>query len=111
MIVIAIIGILAAIAIPNFISYRDKAYCTATEKDAGSISAAIANYFSDPLKMTANGLTVGNLGLTLSYNNTMTVTQDAPSDAVTIAVTDASVRCPSGTIYTMVMGGDQGVWK
>ena len=29
MIVIAIIGILAAIAIPNFISYRNKAYCSA----------------------------------------------------------------------------------
>ena len=31
MIVIAIIGILAAIAIPNFISYRDKAYCQNAE--------------------------------------------------------------------------------
>jgi type IV pilus assembly protein PilA len=29
MIVIAIIGILAAIAIPNFIAYRNKAYCSA----------------------------------------------------------------------------------
>ena len=28
MIVIAIIGILAAIAIPNFIAYRNKAYCS-----------------------------------------------------------------------------------
>ena len=28
MIVIAIIGILAAIAIPNFIAYRDKAFCS-----------------------------------------------------------------------------------
>jgi type IV pilus assembly protein PilA len=34
MIVIAIIGILAAIAIPNFISYRNKGYCSAAESDA-----------------------------------------------------------------------------
>ncbi len=31
MIVIAIIGILAAIAIPNFIAYRDKSFCSAAE--------------------------------------------------------------------------------
>ena len=34
MIVIAIIGILAAIAIPNFIAYRNKSFCSATESDA-----------------------------------------------------------------------------
>ncbi len=32
MIVIAIIGILAAIAIPNFIAYRNKSFCSATER-------------------------------------------------------------------------------
>ncbi len=46
MIVIAIIGILAAIAIPNFIAYRDKAFCSAAEADANNIAAAIADYFS-----------------------------------------------------------------
>jgi type IV pilus assembly protein PilA len=34
MIVIAIIGILAAIAIPNFIAYRNKSFCAAAESDA-----------------------------------------------------------------------------
>ena len=34
MIVIAIIGILAAIAIPNFIDYRNKSYCSRAESDA-----------------------------------------------------------------------------
>ncbi|NOX79891.1 MAG: prepilin-type N-terminal cleavage/methylation domain-containing protein, partial [Deltaproteobacteria bacterium] len=36
MIVIAIIGILAAVAIPNYISFRDKAYCSGAESDANS---------------------------------------------------------------------------
>ena len=65
MIVIAIIGVLAAIAIPNFISYRDKAYCTAAEKDAGTIAAALADYYSNPTFVTvpADGAA---LGLTLS---------------------------------------------
>ena len=38
MIVIAIIGILAAIAIPNFIAYRDKSFCAAAEEDDGEKS-------------------------------------------------------------------------
>jgi prepilin-type N-terminal cleavage/methylation domain-containing protein len=33
MIVIAIIGILAAIAIPNFIKYRNKSYCSRAESE------------------------------------------------------------------------------
>ena len=48
MIVIAIIGILAAIAIPNFIAYRDKAFCSYGEQDAQSTMAALASYFSEP---------------------------------------------------------------
>ena len=46
MIVIAIIGILAAIAIPNFISYRNKAFCSSAESDANAIASAIADYFA-----------------------------------------------------------------
>ena len=48
MIVIAIIGILAAIAIPNFISYRNKAYCSKAETDAQNVIAALASYYADP---------------------------------------------------------------
>ena len=48
MIVIAIIGILAAIAIPNFIAYRNKAYCSRAESDANNLAAAVADYFSIP---------------------------------------------------------------
>ena len=48
MIVIAIIGILAAIAIPNFIAYRNKAYCSRAESDANNIAAALSDYYSIP---------------------------------------------------------------
>ena len=43
-IVIAIIGILAASAIPNFIAYRNKAFCSAVESDAHAIAAARNNF-------------------------------------------------------------------
>lgn len=48
MIVIAIIGILAAIAIPNFISYRNKSYCSRAETDAQNVLASMASYYADP---------------------------------------------------------------
>ncbi|MCI5182233.1 MAG: type II secretion system protein [Candidatus Electrothrix sp. AW1] len=48
MIVIAIIGILAAVAIPNFIAYRDKAYCSDVESYANAVNASLSNYFSVP---------------------------------------------------------------
>ena len=56
MIVIAIIGILAAIAIPNFISYRNKAFCSRAESDGSAVQAAIASYFSEPGNVSVSRL-------------------------------------------------------
>jgi len=47
MIVIAIIGILAAIAIPNFISYRKRSYNTAANSDMKNLYTASQAYFTD----------------------------------------------------------------
>jgi len=113
MIVIAIIGILAAIAIPNFISYRDKTFCSAAESDGGSISAAIADYFSDPSHITVPTIPA-LLGITLSGNpvNTAVISETAGTpNIITIVVTDNSTRCPKGNTYTLIMGGAAGDWS
>ena len=47
MIVIAIIGILAAIAIPQFAAYRQRAYVSALESDAHSYANAQEAYYAD----------------------------------------------------------------
>jgi len=47
MIVIAIIGILAAIAIPNFINYRKRSYNTAANADTKNLYTAAQAYFTD----------------------------------------------------------------
>ena len=47
MIVIAIIGILAAIAIPQFAAYRNRAYVAALKSDAHSFANAQEAYFAD----------------------------------------------------------------
>jgi prepilin-type N-terminal cleavage/methylation domain-containing protein len=101
MIVIAIIGILAAIAIPNFISYRNKAFCTAAEKDAQTIAAGIAEYFAIPANQTvtegnlSGGTSTGKMYVptTLSGDNTW-VLDTANIDNIGITVTDVSGRCP-----------------
>jgi len=106
MIVIAIIGILAAIAIPNFIAYRNKTFCTRAEADANGISSAIADYFSIPDWTGTPSLGQLNNGqsYTLSGNNSATVTGTDPTINITITVTDGSSRCP--TEYMTAMSAD-----
>ena len=47
LIVVAIIGILAAIAIPQFAAYRAKAYCSAAKSDLANLAIAQEAYFTD----------------------------------------------------------------
>jgi type IV pilus assembly protein PilA len=47
MIVVAIIGILAAVAVPNFISYRDRSRVAAAVATVGSIRAALSAFAAD----------------------------------------------------------------
>ena len=58
MIVIAIIGILAAIAIPNFISYRRRGYNASANADVKNAYTAAQAYFTD---YPSNSGTVGVL--------------------------------------------------
>lgn len=117
MIVIAIIGILAAIAIPNFIAYRNKTFCSAAESDANSIAAGIADYFSIPsntsvsqgsLESDTNGKTY--VRATLSNNNTWTIDAADPDD-ITITVTDVPDRCPEDYQQAMnAAANPRGYW-
>ena len=47
LIVVAIIGILAAIAIPQFASYRQKAYNAAAQSDLKTMKTELEGYFTD----------------------------------------------------------------
>ena len=97
MIVIAIIGILAAMAIPNFIAYRNKSFCSAVESDANAVAAAISDYFSVPThtQIVTGDLNGGWKTLTMSNGNTFSIGAAAPNTAITITVTDGSGRCPN----------------
>jgi len=110
MIVIAIIGVLAAIAIPNFIAYRNKSYCSSAESDANNVSASISDYFAIPEHTTLATATGASqfLGFTLSSKggqNTVTVGGTADG-SIRIEVTEAANRCP--TDYTQASANASG---
>lgn len=50
LIVVAIIGILAAIAIPQFSAYRQKAYNSAALSDLKNSKTALESYYADNQK-------------------------------------------------------------
>ena len=109
MIVIAIIGILAAIAIPNFIAYRDKAFCSRAEADGQNVLAALASYFSEPnnTQMPDVDDLKAAESLTLNAGNEATLSEPA-TGVYQVEVTDGSSRCPrseGGTLdYNAFMG-------
>ena len=102
MIVIAIIGILAAIAIPNYISYRDKGFCTGVETDASSLAGGLADYFSIITHTNFAGVSdaahkmvfTTSSTLSLSGTNTATIAAAPGTAKFRISVTDGSNRCP-----------------
>jgi prepilin-type N-terminal cleavage/methylation domain-containing protein len=91
MIVIAIIGILAAIAIPNFIAYRNKSFCSRAESDANALASAVADYFSIPTNISVSA---GNLTFQ-PPQNTFAFGVNQPNTNIRIDVKDVSGRCPA----------------
>jgi prepilin-type N-terminal cleavage/methylation domain-containing protein len=101
MIVIAIIGILAAIAIPNFLTYRNKAYCSKAETDAQNIVAALSSYFADPNHTQIPTMPQLTKLEDLILNNPANTTLSASGMGAIIAVDDNSRRCPRSSGGTL----------
>lgn len=110
--VIAIIGILAAIAVPNFIAYRQQSICAAAEADAHNLCLAVHNYFSSPAHTTLAGLTPAQVGFNSfsgigTQKNTGTI--GGTFDNIIVQITDGSGRCLGnrlgwiGHVYTKIM--------
>jgi len=107
MIVIAIIGILAAIAIPNFISYRKRAYERSANADMKNAYTAAMAYMTDypgvavatPAILTSAGFrstTNVGTGLGASTTNSFTITTKHISGDYTFSITqDGSVSSGS----------------
>ena len=112
MIVIAIIGILAAIAIPNFLRYRDKAFCSRSETDAQNILAAMSSYFADPDHTEVPDLADLTRDEDLVLNNSSEVSITTTGNGAVIWVGDDAGRCPyvarDAEVYWVYFGTDTG---
>ena len=103
MIVIAIIGVLAAIAIPQYAAFKSRSYNAASSTDLKNATTAQEAYYVDNQAYAdaATDLT-GSYGLTTSQN--VTLTAQGTSSTYTISAYHASgdktytITGPGGTI-------------
>jgi type IV pilus assembly protein PilA len=83
MIVIAIIGILAAIAIPQFNAYRLKGYNIGGKSDAKNAAIAQQAYYVDNLTYTSDLGNLASYGFVQTQAVTVTTTGDDNAYTVT----------------------------
>ena len=109
MIVIAIIGILAAIAIPNFLSYRTRGQNSAAQSEAKNFYNTALAYFADPTTSgtqvtPANevGGHVHNADITLGGGNL----QDDGSGNISVGGALTFSHSGSATTYTLDAEGN-----
>jgi len=103
MIVIAIIGILAAIAIPQFTAYKDRGYNASAKADLKNAYTAASAYFTEnptgtvtPALLATNGF-LGTTGVTL------TITTGTPQTA--LAMTSVSTLASTPVTYSVNAAG------
>ena len=104
MIVVVIIGILAAIAIPQFSQYRAQAFCARAVSDAKNAFVAMEAYY-------AKNLVYGSLSDS-NFRGTVGVTIAVPSTTpLAIEATDTTGLCPQGSTYTLSAASGVGQWN
>ena len=87
MIVIAIIGILAAIAIPQFSSYRQRGFNAAANSDAKNLYTAAQAYFGDVPAGTVTEALLTTYGFTRSVSNDALTITDGTLGLLSVTVT------------------------
>jgi type IV pilus assembly protein PilA len=102
MIVIAIIGILAAIAIPQFVSYRQKGYNTKAKGELKSLYTACQAYIADSPATT--NCTLGMIASTFVPSTDITLTGMPSADTTLAGVT--AVHTSGTTTYTIGSSGN-----
>lgn len=109
LVVVAIIGILAAIAIPQFASYRQKAYCSTIKSDLVNLSISQEAYFYDYDIYVA--VTLGSGGSSnvpnFKWSNGVTLSSSTGNTVSWTAVA-GHLNCYAGTFtYNSAAGGLQ----
>ena len=103
MIVVAIIGILAAIAVPNFINYRNKSRVAAGVGTSEGIRAAFASYAAD----SVNNLYPLTAVIGSSYTNLRSIANlngaTLPTGASRVGFSTIGYVSADGSSYTLTI--------
>ena len=113
LVVMIIIGILAAIAIPVFLSQKQKGYDASMKSDMRTIANELESYNTDgngyptnvAITGASNPVIVGTTSVRTSANNTFTVTYNGTSTAYCIVSSDA--KASHSWVYVSSLGGLQ----
>jgi prepilin-type N-terminal cleavage/methylation domain-containing protein len=107
MIVVAIIGILAAIAIPNFIAYRTKGNNSAAKSEASNFYTAALAEVADTGVVGAFFAGTANVpfGFTENSQVTITGTLGVPLTGDTVSGTPTFSHVNGTTTYTIITTG------
>ena len=101
MIVIAIIGILAAIAIPQFSAYKQRGYNVAAKSDAKNAYTAAQAYFTDYPAETVVDIT----NLTPPFQATQPVVTTAAGNQAGLAITSTHGASNPAVVYSVTPAG------
>ena len=99
MIVVAIIGILAAIAIPNFISYRRRSYNSAANSDVKNAYTAAQAYYID------NSASAVSLGAMQAYGFRQTTNVTLTTGGTQGALSITTFHTAGDKTYTAASDG------
>jgi TM2 domain-containing membrane protein YozV/competence protein ComGC len=98
---IFIIGILAAIAIPQFVAYRSKAVCKQIEIQARTVSAAAAAYSASTGQQSAPTITQLIEAGMLSENPRFDIQILGDGHQLTVSVADPEGHCTKGASFNI----------
>jgi len=101
MIVVAIIGILAAVAVPNFIAYRDRARIANAVATSSSIRASLAAFAADDAN-NAYPAAIADYAALVALLNPLGAALPAAAGSVGIA-TIAYAQVAAGNDYSLVI--------
>lgn len=103
LVVVAIIGILAAIAIPHFSEYRAQSVCSRVVSDAKNAFLNLESFYAGHLRYG----TLIETGFKGTHNVSVTIVSETP---LAVSGIDLTGQCPQGTTYTLTQGSGHGAW-
>ena len=95
------VGILAAIAVPNFIAYRNKATCAQVEMQAQNTLAALEVFFEDPNNTHLPSFDELVSATGMETNSLVSVYLEANDAGILIQAAHNNASCPHGQNYVI----------